>query len=106
MLDDQAIYQSAELQKSVPIAPITGQARGLQSEHSACGAGADRGQQALEAGTRRTPSGAAKVIVDDDCGFPAERLCAGRKAVLTPAALGIVDQLIGSRLSNVDIGAT
>jgi hypothetical protein len=38
------------------------------------------------------PSAAAKVIVDDDCVFPAERLCPGRKAVLTPVALGIVDQ--------------
>ena len=61
LVDHQAVYQSAEFQKSVPLAPITGQARGLQGQYSACCSRTEcLRQQAIEAGARRTPSGAAR----------------------------------------------
>src|SRR5208337_2284322 len=49
LVDNQAADQSAELQKGVPIAPVAGQARGLEGKHRARTAAADRRQQALEA---------------------------------------------------------
>src|SRR5208337_4942248 len=52
LIDDQAADQGAELQKGVPIAPVAGQARGLESEDRACIAAADSNEQALEAWAR------------------------------------------------------
>src|SRR6202158_1869132 len=58
------------------------------------------------AAPRRAASRAAQVIVDDDHIFPPKSPCADCKAVLTTAALGLVDELAGSGLSHIHIGAT
>src|SRR5207237_6188248 len=62
----------------------------------------DRSQQALEARPIDAASRAAQIIVDDlDCG-PAELSSTIGEAVLTAAALRIVQELIGRRLPDVD----
>jgi hypothetical protein len=85
----------------MPVAPIARQTRRLDRKDGADAPLADRGQQALEAGSGDTAAGAAKIIVDDlDLG-PAELPGAIGKPVLPLPALVIVGQLIGRRLPDI-----
>ena len=59
-IDDQGAGQRAEVDQMVPVAPVARQPRGLEAEHRADGAGAELGDQTLEAGPgwrARSPSG-------------------------------------------------
>src|SRR5215831_15316433 len=56
--------------------------------------GADRHEQTLEAGTRLTITRPAEIIVDNNDVLPAECARPCRQAVLSTAALGVVEQLI------------
>ena len=106
LIDDQAAHQSAELQKRVPIPAIAGEARSLDRQHGAGGAGTDCRQQALKPGACRAASRAPEVIIDDDHIFPAKHACAIGERILTTTTLRVVRKLIGGRLSHVDVGAT
>src|SRR5262249_19880617 len=92
----------AELQKRVPIPAIAGEARGLDRQYG--GAGTDCRQRALKPGAGRAASRATEIIIDDNHVFPAKGTCAICQRVLTTATLRIVSKLIGSRLSDVDVG--
>src|SRR5215831_111345 len=87
----------------VPIAPVAGQPRRLDRQHCTGRAGADRHEQTLEAGTRLTITRPAEIIVDNNDVLPAECARPCRQAVLSTAALGVVEQLIRLRLPDIDI---
>ena len=105
LIDDQAADQGTELQKGVPIAPVAGQARGLEGKHRARVAAADRRQQAFEARARSPAPRAAEIVVDDDHVIPAKGAGARRQRVLASSALRIVQELIHAGLPHVDMGA-
>src|SRR5271165_4168255 len=105
LIDDQAADQGAELQKGVPIAPVAGQARGLESEDRACIAAADSNEQALEAWARCPAPRAAEIVVDDNNVLPAELAGPCRQRVLASSALRIVQELIHAGLPHIDVGA-
>src|SRR5215469_1916280 len=89
----------------MPVAAVTSQPRRLDREYGTDAAFADRCQQTLEAWPIDAGAGAAKIIVDDlDCS-PAELPGTLGEPVPTAAALQIVQQLIGRRLTDVDKGA-
>ena len=89
----------------MPVAAIAGKTRGLDREHGADTAVADRCQQPLEAGTRDAATGAAEIVVDDLDVAPAKLLGAIGEPVLAPSALMIVRELVCGRLPDVDAGA-
>ena len=93
----------SKVQKRVPIPAIAGEARGLDRQYGAGGAGTDCRQQALKPGAGRAASRATEIIIDDNHVFPAKGTCAICQRVLTTATLRIVSKLIGSRLSDVDV---
>src|SRR5262249_8881650 len=103
LVDDEGPDQSTELDQRVPVTAVTRQSRRLNCEHGAHAGFADRSQQALEARPSGAATRAAKIIVGDlDCG-PAELTGAIGETILPAPALMIVRQLIGRRLSDVDI---
>ena len=102
LVGDQRADQAAELQQRVPIAPVAGQARGLDGHHGADAALADRRQQLLEPRTGDARAGTAEVVVDDADVGPAKLPSALDEPILPAAALDVVDHLIGRRLANID----
>jgi hypothetical protein len=105
LVDDNGSDQSTELDQRVPVAAVARESRRLDREHGAYARFADRCQQTLEARPSDAAARAAQIIVDDlDCG-PAELTGAIGKPVLPASALVIVRQLIGRRLSDVDVRA-
>src|SRR5262249_38263581 len=92
-------------QKSVPIAPIAGQARGLEGKDRACTAAADPHEEALKTGPRRPAPRAAEIVIDDNDVLPTEGAGARRQRVLAASALRIVQELIHAGLPYVDVGA-
>src|SRR5262249_16019474 len=86
-----------------PIAPVAGQPGRLDCQHRARRAGADRREQTLKAGTDLTTARTAEIFVNDNDRLPAELVCPCDQRILSPAALGIVEQLIRRRLPNIDI---
>src|SRR5215475_10932283 len=105
LVDDESPDQSTELDQRVPVTAVTRQSRRLNCEHGAHAGFADRSQQALEARPSGAATRAAKIIVGDlDCG-PAELTGAIGETILPASALVIVRQLIGRRLSDVDVRA-
>src|SRR6516165_8264450 len=66
-------------------------------------AGADRREQTLEAGTELTITRPAKIIVDNNGVLPAESARPRHQGVLPTTALGVIEQLIGRRLPDVDV---
>src|SRR5215470_14104934 len=110
IIDSVLVYddgpdKSTELNQRVPVAAVTSQPRHFDREYRTDAAFADRGQQALEARPIDASARAAEVIVDDLDYSPAELPGTIGEPVLTPAALQIVQQLIGRRLADVDKGA-
>src|SRR5215470_18712111 len=89
----------------MPVAAVTSQPRRLDRKYGTDAAFADRCQQTLKAWPIDAGAGAAKIIVDDLDGSPAELPGTLGEPVLTAAALQIVQQLIGRRLADVDKGA-
>ena len=105
LVDDQRADQAAELQQRVPVAAVAGEPRGLDRDHGADPALADRGEQLLEARPGDAGAGAAEIVVDHLDGGPAQRAGAIGKAILPAPALVIVEHLVGGRLADVDEGA-
>ena len=64
LVDDQRADQAAELQESVPVAPIARQSRRLQREYGADAAFANRGQKLFEARPPAAGARSAEVVVD------------------------------------------
>src|SRR5207302_5360170 len=87
----------------VPIAAVARQPRHLNRQHRADRAGADRREQTLEAGTDLTSTRPAKIIVDNNGVLPTERPRPLHQGVLPASALGVIEQLIGGRLPDVDV---
>ena len=105
LVDDQRADEAAELQQRVPIPAIAGETRGLDRDHGADPPLADRGEELLEARPGDAGAGAAEIIVDHLNGRPAQRPGAIGKSILPPAALVVVEDLIGRRLADVDHSA-
>ncbi len=93
LVNNQTIDQGAIFQKRVPITTIAGQARSLYREHCTGGAGTDRGQQIVKAGTCRPARRVAEVLVNNNHILPTQRLRAILEAILTAPTLRIVDEL-------------
>lgn len=104
LIDDQAAHQGAELEQSVPVAPVARQARRLDRDDRAHRALADGRQQAFEAGPRDAGTGTAQVLVGDDHVLPAERPRPVGQAILPPLALQVVLHLVERGLADVDEG--
>src|SRR3954464_11079477 len=89
----------------VPVAPVAGEARGLQTVDGAHIAGADQGDELLEARAhRQSGSRTAEIIVDDTDGGKAGRLGGLDQGVLPPLALAVADHLRQGRLADIDDG--
>src|SRR5260370_42204084 len=67
-------------------------------------AGADRPDQAFEAGPRDPAAGTSEIVVNDLDRGPAERASAIGEAILATATLMVVQELVGRRLANVNVG--
>ena len=104
-VDDDAAHQRAELQQRVPVAAVARQARGLDGDHGADLAAADRRQQPLEARASDATGGHAEVIVDHHDLGPAEHARPIGQGVLASTTLVVVAQLIGGGLPHVHVGA-
>src|SRR5215469_1131530 len=76
----------------------------LDREHRADVSGADCADQTIKAGAGDAACRAAKVIIDDLDASPAELPSAIGERILAALALFVVDQLIGRRLANIDVG--
>src|SRR5882724_7146515 len=96
--------QPTKLDQSVPVATIAGETRGLDRQHGAHAARANRGQEALEAGPVGAAARAAEVLVDDLDRRPAELTSAVGKGILPAPALPVVNELVRRRLADIDIG--
>src|SRR5271166_4960302 len=90
----------------MPIAAVTGQPRRLDRKHGADAAFADRSQQALEAWPLDAASRAAEIVVNGLDRTPAKLPRSISEPILPPAALRVVQELIGRRLADVDEGAS
>jgi hypothetical protein len=71
----------------VPVAAIAGETRGLDREHRANTARADRPDQTIEPGSGDPATGAAKIVVDDLDGRPAELTGTVGEGILSAPAL-------------------
>src|ERR1700692_809135 len=91
----------------MPIAAIAGEAGGLDAEHRPDRAGADGGDQLLEAWTLHyTGARPAQVFIDHLDRCETCRMGLVRKAILPPLALGVAKNLRHGGLAHVDHGAT
>ena len=104
--DDQRANETAELQQSVPVAAIAGEARRLDRDYRADAPFTDGGQQLLKARPRNAAAGTAEVVIDDGDVVPAEVSSAFGQIVLAPLAFQVVGDLISRRLTDVDDGLT
>src|ERR1700751_2313624 len=104
LVDNDRGDQSTELDQHMPVAAIAGETRALDREHRADVSGADCSSRTSAIGAGDAASRAAKVIIDDLDASPAELPSAIGERILSALALLVVDQLIGRRLANVDVG--
>src|SRR3954453_19463424 len=89
----------------VPVAPVAGEARGLQTVDGAHFAGADQGDELLEARAHgQSRSRTAEIVVDYADGGKAGRLGGLDQGVLPPLALEVADHLRQGRLADIDDG--
>jgi hypothetical protein len=105
LIYDDGPDKSTELNQRVPVAPVTSQPRRFDREYGPDAAFADRCQQTLKARPIDTAPGAAKIIIDNLDGSPAELPGTIGEPVLASAALQIVQELIGRRLAYVNKSA-
>ena len=87
----------------MPVAPIAGQTGRFDRKNRSRTTGTDRDEQALEALAGNTATGATEIVIDDDHIPPSENFGTCPQRVLTSPALGIVDQLVCRRLSDVHV---
>src|SRR6516164_612589 len=106
LVDDNRANQTTKLDQRVPVAPVAGQARRLDREHSTDATLADRREQPLKARTADAGTRAAKIVIDYCHIRPAESASPFGEVILTPPALMIVGKLVGGGLPDVDEGAT
>jgi hypothetical protein len=86
LVDEDCPNQSTELDQHVPIAAIAGETRGLDREHRANTASADRADQTIEPRSGGSATGAAQIFVDDLDARPAELTgTIGERILATPA---------------------
>src|SRR5215471_12760349 len=95
-VDDNCADQSTELDQSVPIAAVPGEARGLDRKHRPDTAVADGGQQSFKAWTGNAAARSSEIVVDDLDSRPAKLLGAIGKPILPPLAFQVVHELIRS----------
>jgi hypothetical protein len=106
LINDEAVYQGAELQQGMPFTAVTGKARALYCEHGTGYTGADRCQQAIESGSHSAVSGVTEIFINNDHILPTESLGTFHKGVLPTTALRIVDELPRGGLPHIDISCT
>ena len=102
-VDDAGFHQSAQLEQMMPIAAIASEPRGIEAEHRAHLSGAERCNQALEAGpldgaARRAP----EVVVDDLDGGETAPARDIDQLVLASLALEVGLHLLWRRLADID----
>ena len=102
LIGDQRPDQPAELEQRVPVAPVAGQARGLDRHHHADPAFADRSQELFEPWAADARARAAEIVVDDADVGPAKLPSPLDQPILASTALDVVDHLIDRRLPDVD----
>jgi hypothetical protein len=102
LVRDQRPDETAELQQSVPVAPVSGQTRSLHRHHRADATLANRRQKLLESRTGDAGAGTAEIVVDDADIGPAELSGARDEPILPAAALDVVEHLVGRRLADID----
>src|SRR5260221_9422 len=102
---DDSPDKSTELDQRVPVATVAGQPRGLDGKSGPAPPLTDHRQQTLEARPVDAASRAAEIIVDDLDSGPAEPPGTIGEAVLSAAALRIMQELIGRRLADIDESA-
>src|SRR5262249_50732475 len=106
LVEDQRVGQGAQLQQAVPVRRVAGQPRDLQAEHEPDLPQPDVGHQPREAGAAGgLRPGLAQVVIDDHdlVGVPAQGDRPVLEAVLPPRALGVLLDLEGRRLTDVEI---
>ena len=102
-IDHQRADQGAQINQVMPVAPVPGQARGLEAEHGASKARADSSHQFLEAGALdQSGTGASQIVVDHRDRSEAERARRLGKRVLPPLAFGMFHDLANGRLADID----
>lgn len=106
-VQNQRIGQGADLQETMPVAAVAGQAGDFQSQHDAGAAQAHLGDQLLKTLPigRRGPGDPLVGINDHDLlGRPAQGDGALLEGVLPLGALGVVEHLLQRGLADVQIG--
>jgi hypothetical protein len=89
----------------VPVTAITGEPRGIKAEHSANLSGAQRGNQAIEAGSLDGATcGATEIVVDYFDIGEAASTCDFDQLVLASLALQVRLNLLLRRLPDIDDG--
>jgi hypothetical protein len=105
LVNEERADQPAELDQRVPIATVAGEPRRLDREHGTHMTLTNGGEQTLEPWAAHPGAGPAQIMVDDDHIGPAQLAGPLLQSILAAPALGVVQQLVGGRLSGVDIGA-
>ncbi|HEY0778686.1 MAG TPA: hypothetical protein VGD56_12030 [Gemmatirosa sp.] len=89
----------------MPVAPVASQPGGLKTEHRPDTPAADGGDEPLEAGALdEAGARAPEILVDDLDGREPHRAGRVGERVLPALALGVLDDLPGRRLADVDDG--
>ena len=101
----QSTRQRAQLQQLMPFAAAAGQTRHFHAQHQAHMVQADLGDQTLEASPLHDAGcGVSQVLVDhqDPGRSPAQVDGPLRESVLQPGGLGMIEDLLRSRLTDID----
>ena len=104
---DQGVGQGAQVDQTVPVGIVAGEAGDLEPEHEAGAAESDIGGEAVEAvALVGGLAGEAEVLVDDGdaVAVPAKRFGPGGQGVLAAGRFGVVLDLGRTRLADVDEG--
>src|SRR4029453_13227702 len=105
LVNDDRSDKSTELDERMSVAAIAREPRSLDCQHAADAALAYSSQQAFEAGPANAAARAPQIVVDNLHRCPTELSGAIGQRVLSPLAFLIVHELIGRRLTDVDICA-
>ena len=107
VIGDQDPEDGRELEQLVPVLARAGQPAGLRAEDQPDVVEPDLGQEPLEAGAVGGRAAAeAEVVVDHDDAIrpPAQGLGAGSELVLAVGRLPVLEDLLGSGLTDIDHG--
>jgi hypothetical protein len=102
-VDNTGLDQPAQLEQMMPVAAVPSEPRGIEAEYSADLAGAQRGDQSVEAGPVDSAArGTAEIVVDDLDFCEAAPPCGIDEFVLAPLALQVRPDLLRRRLTDID----